>query len=70
MPDPTRVTPARQQRALWLSTVAMAVCFAIWVIFSILGVKLKQQLGLSDSQFGLLVATPVLTGSISRPLLG
>ncbi len=64
------VTPARQQRALWLSTFAMGVCFAIWVIFSIIGVKLKQDLGLSDSQFGLLVATPILTGSISRPLLG
>lgn len=48
----------------------MAVCFAIWVIFSIIGVMLKQELGLSDSQFGLLVATPILTGSISRPLLG
>lgn len=63
-------TPAQQQRALWLSTAAMAVCFAIWVIFSIIGVKLQQQLGLSGSQFGLLVATPILTGSISRPLLG
>ncbi|HST26859.1 MAG TPA: nitrate/nitrite transporter [Rudaea sp.] len=64
------VTPAQRARALWLSTFAFAVCFAVWVIFSIIGVKLKQELGLSETQFGLLVATPILTGSISRPLLG
>jgi NNP family nitrate/nitrite transporter-like MFS transporter len=33
-------------------------------------VKIKGDLGLSDTQFGLLVATPVLTGSISRIFLG
>ncbi|HET9189856.1 MAG TPA: MFS transporter, partial [Rudaea sp.] len=64
------VTPAQRTRALWLSTFAFAVCFAVWVIFSIIGVELKKELGLSDTQFGLLVATPILTGSISRPLLG
>jgi NNP family nitrate/nitrite transporter-like MFS transporter len=64
------VTPAQRARALWLSTFAFAVCFAVWVIFSIIGVELKMELGLSDTQFGLLVATPILTGSIGRPLLG
>ena len=64
------VTSAQRARALWLSTFAFAVCFAVWVIFSIIGVELKKELGLSDTQFGLLVATPILTGSISRPLLG
>ena len=57
-------------RALGLSTFAFTVCFAVWTIFSIIGVKIKQELGLSESQFGLLVATPVLTGSISRIFLG
>lgn len=70
MQDYSQVSPASQHRALWLSTFSMAVCFAIWVIFSIIGVELKTVLGLSDTQFGLLVATPILTGSISRPLLG
>jgi len=59
-----------QYRALGLSTFAFTVCFAVWTIFSIIGVKIKQELGLSDTQFGLLVATPVLTGSISRIFLG
>jgi NNP family nitrate/nitrite transporter-like MFS transporter len=59
-----------QYRALGLSTFAFTVCFAVWTIFSIIGVKIKQELGLNDTQFGLLVATPVLTGSISRIFLG
>ncbi len=53
-----------------LSTFAFTVCFAVWTIFSIIGVKIKIELGLTDTQFGLLVATPVLTGSVSRIFLG
>ena len=60
------VTRGDQYRALGLSTLAFTVCFAVWTIFSIIGVKIKQELGLSETQFGLLVATPVLTGSLSR----
>ncbi|MEO7223328.1 MAG: MFS transporter, partial [Devosia sp.] len=59
-----------QHRALGLSTVAFTVCFAVWTIFSIVGVALKDQLGLSETQFGLLIGTPVLTGSIVRIALG
>ena len=59
-----------QTRALALSTFAFTVCFAIWTIFSILGVQIKQDLGLNDTQFGLLVATPILTGALSRFILG
>ncbi len=64
------VTTSDQHRALGMSTFAFSVCFAAWTIFSIIGVKIKQDLGLSDSQFGLLVATPILTGSLSRIFLG
>ncbi|RDD63037.1 MFS transporter [Ferruginivarius sediminum] len=64
------VTRNEQYRALGLSTLAFTTCFAVWTIFSIIGVKIKQDLGLSETQFGILVATPVLTGSISRIFLG
>lgn len=64
------VTRPQQYRALGLSTFAFTVCFAVWTIFSIIGVKIKGELGLSDTQFGLLVATPILTGSVSRIFLG
>ena len=64
------VTPGQQTRALTLSTVAFTVCFAVWTIFAIIGVQIKKDLGLSDTQFGLLVGTPILTGSLSRLFLG
>ncbi|MHB2169524.1 nitrate/nitrite transporter [Alsobacter sp. R-9] len=57
-------------RALWLSTIAFTVCFAVWTIFSIIGIQIKKDLGLTDTQFGLLVGTPILTGSLIRLILG
>ncbi|MBZ9539842.1 MFS transporter [Modicisalibacter tunisiensis] len=59
-----------QNRALGLSTLAFTLCFAVWTLFSILGLQIKQEFALSDTQLGLLMATPVLTGSISRLFLG
>ncbi|HLV78387.1 MAG TPA: nitrate/nitrite transporter [Marinobacter sp.] len=59
-----------QYRALGLSTFAFTLCFAVWTIFSIIGIRISQELGLSDTQLGLLMATPILTGSISRVFLG
>ncbi|MCZ8188161.1 MAG: MFS transporter [Beijerinckiaceae bacterium] len=64
------VTASDQNRALWLSTIAFTVCFAVWTIFAIIGIQIKKDLGLSDTQFGLLVGTPILTGSLIRLLLG
>lgn len=61
---------ADQNRALGLSTIAFTACFAVWTIFSIIGVAIKAELGLTESQFGLLVATPILTGSVTRLFLG
>ena len=64
------VTGPDQTRALALSTVAFTACFAVWTIFSIIGVAIKQELGLNEFEFGLLVATPILTGSLTRLFLG
>ena len=64
------VTTTDQNRALTLSTVAFTACFSVWTIFSIIGVAIKAELGLNEFQFGLLVATPILTGSLTRLFLG
>ncbi len=64
------VSPAQQNRILGMSTLAFTVCFAVWTIFSIIGVQIKQDLGLTDTQFGLLAGTPILTGSLTRIFLG
>ena len=57
-------------RILGVSTFTFTVCFAMWTIFAIIGVRIKEELGLNDTQFGLLVAMPVLTGSLVRLFLG
>src|SRR5207237_1824296 len=57
-------------RALWMSTIAFTACFAVWTIFSIIGIRIKQELGLSEAEFGLLAGTPILTGSLVRMGLG
>ncbi|MAS03309.1 MAG: MFS transporter [Ahrensia sp.] len=64
------VTRSDQNRALGLSTIAFTACFAVWTIFAIIGVQIKGQLGLNETQFGILVATPILTGSLTRLILG
>lgn len=57
-------------QALWSSTIAFTVCFAVWTIFSIVGLGVKDQLGLTETEFGLLIGTPILTGSLTRVVLG
>ncbi|MFT3731105.1 MAG: nitrate/nitrite transporter [Hyphomicrobium sp.] len=57
-------------RALWISTIAFTACFAVWTIFAIIGIRIKDQLGLSEAEFGLLAGTPILTGSLARIFLG
>jgi len=57
-------------KALWMSTIAFTLCFAVWTIFAIIGIRIKQELGLNEAEFGLLVGTPVLTGSLVRIVLG
>lgn len=68
MPDPH--PGAQPSRALALSTVAVTVCFAVWTMFSIIGVRIREELGLTETQFGLLIGMPILTGSLVRPVLG
>jgi len=64
-------TRTRQQLSvLVMSTVAFTICFAVWMMFAVIGIPLKASLGLSETEFGLLVAMPVLTGSLVRLPLG
>src|SRR5690606_31619884 len=70
MQDQVAVRSGQRHRALGMSTAGFAICFAIWTIFSIIGIQIKDDLGLSDTEFGLLVGTPILTGSLSRIFLG
>jgi NNP family nitrate/nitrite transporter-like MFS transporter len=64
------VTEGQRRRALGASTIAFMACFAVWTIFSIIGISIQKQLGLSDTEYGLLVGTPILTGAVSRLFIG
>jgi MFS transporter, NNP family, nitrate/nitrite transporter len=65
---------ATQQYKAWsvvtASTIAFTVCFMIWMMFAVIGIPIKKMLSLNETEFGLLVAMPVLTGSLIRLPLG
>jgi NNP family nitrate/nitrite transporter-like MFS transporter len=64
---------ARSRQALSVlvvSTLAFTVCFMVWMMFGVIGIPIKKALNLNATEFGLLTATPVLTGSLVRVPLG
>jgi NNP family nitrate/nitrite transporter-like MFS transporter len=60
----------QQMSVLVSSTFAFTICFAVWMMFAVLGIPVKKLLGLNETQFGLLAAMPVLTGALVRVPLG
>ncbi|MDH3903655.1 MAG: NarK/NasA family nitrate transporter, partial [Xanthomonadales bacterium] len=60
----------KQYSVLSMNTLAFTINFAVWTMFSVIGIKIKGELGLSETEFGLLIATPILTGSLVRLPLG
>jgi MFS transporter, NNP family, nitrate/nitrite transporter len=62
--------PREAWSVLIVSTLAFTVCFMVWMMFAVIGIPLKKTLGLNATEFGLLTATPVLTGSLIRVPLG
>ena len=55
---------------LIVSTLAFTVCFMVWMMFGVIGIPIKKMLNLNSTEFGLLMAMPVLTGSLIRVPLG
>ena len=53
-------------RVVTASTIGFTMMFAVWVMFAIIGLPMRRQFGLSDAEFTLLTALPVLTGSLLR----
>jgi NNP family nitrate/nitrite transporter-like MFS transporter len=63
-------TSTKAYSVLIVSTFAFTVCFMVWMMFGVIGIPIKKSLDLSATQFGLLTATPILTGSLVRVPLG
>lgn len=59
-----------RKKALVLSTLAFGVTFAIWGLLSGLMPILKKELALTATQASLLVAAPVIIGSLGRLPMG
>ena len=60
----------KRYSVLFASTLSFTVCFMIWMMLAVVGIPVKEQLGLSETEFGILAATPVLSGSLIRVPLG
>lgn len=60
------MTSSRSNLVLFATTLAFVISFAVWMMFGVTGIPIREQLDLNATQFGLLTATPVLTGSILR----
>mgnify|MGYP000594864497 CR=1 FL=1 len=56
--------------AISIATFTLAINIAVWTLYAVLGIDLKDSLQLSSTQFGLLLASPIFTGSISSLFAG
>jgi NNP family nitrate/nitrite transporter-like MFS transporter len=63
-------SPAGSVRALVLATLAFTTCFIAWSLLGPLSPDLQESMGLSDFQTAVMVAVPVLLGSVLRVPLG
>lgn len=60
----------KRYSVLIASTLSFTVCFMIWMMLAVVGIPVKEKLGLNETQFGFLAALPVLSGSLIRVPLG
>lgn len=63
-------TPNGNTRVMILATVAFALCFSGWTLYAPLAVYFKVEFNLSSTAVGLLLAAPVLLGSIAKIPMG
>src|SRR5271166_1465665 len=70
MATPREISRTRALVVLFVTTFAFAACFVAWMMFGVIGIPIRKELGLNASEFGLLTATPVLTGALLRLPLG
>ncbi|MBU6391988.1 MAG: NarK/NasA family nitrate transporter [Planctomycetota bacterium] len=63
-------TPNGNTKVLILATLAFALCFASWSLFAPLAMYLRTEFNLSSTTVGLLIAAPVLLGSVAKIPMG
>lgn len=60
----------RRTSILVLSTMAMIISFAVWSVFAPIATKIQQMYHLSTTEKSILIAAPVLLGSLMRIPMG
>ena len=53
-------------RVMIISTVGFTLMFMVWLMLGVLGIPIRNELHLTDSQFEWLIATAILSGSLLR----
>ncbi len=54
------------RRVLLIATLAFAANFSVWTLYAVMGISIKETLDLSSTEFGFLLASPMLTGALLR----
>lgn len=54
------------RRVLLMATLAFAANFSVWTLYSVMGISIRETLNLSATEFGFLLASPMLTGALLR----
>lgn len=72
MTVPTIETPIHQDKTsvLVISSIGFTLMFAVRLMFWVLGIPIRQELGLTDVQLSWLAAIAILNGSLWRLLFG
>jgi MFS transporter, NNP family, nitrate/nitrite transporter len=68
-PDTTRTEPGANA-VLWLSTIGFTLMFAVWLMFGILAIPIREEFNLTEQQFGWLTAIAILNGAFWRLAFG
>lgn len=66
MVDGGAAVPRGAVRVLVIATVGFTLMFAVWLMFGVLGVAIRDEFGLSDSQFAWLTSVAILNGALWR----
>lgn len=65
-PVRTGSTTGARRRVLALSTSGFTLMFAVWLMFGVLGIPIREEFGLSDVELSWLTATAILNGALWR----
>ena len=55
---------------LTLSSIGFTLMFAVWLMFGVLGIPIREEFGLTDVQLSWLAAVAILNGSLWRLIFG